>query len=101
MEAHALVARMGRDLPFPFVCLLVSGGHNLLLTAHGIGEYTLLGSTLDDAIGARVSLLLPYLTSSQDTIVLDGDDKPIAQTPPGMKLIRRRGWGCTSSWLWS
>lgn len=52
MEAHALVARMGRDLSFPFVCLLVSGGHNLLLTAHGVGEYTLLGSTFDDAIGA-------------------------------------------------
>lgn len=41
MEAHALVARLGaeRDVPFPFLCLLVSGGHNLLLLARGVGDY--------------------------------------------------------------
>ena len=37
---------------FPFVCLLVSGGHNLLLLVHGVGDYTLLGTTVDDAMGA-------------------------------------------------
>ena len=52
MEAHALVARAGRpDVAFPFLCLLVSGGHNLLVVAHGVGRYSMLGATLDDAVG--------------------------------------------------
>lgn len=36
---------------FPFLTLLVSGGHNLLLLAHSVGRYTQLGTTLDDALG--------------------------------------------------
>jgi tRNA A37 threonylcarbamoyltransferase TsaD len=52
MEAHALVARACAAVTFPFLCLLVSGGHNLLVVVHGVGRYTLLGSTLDDAVGA-------------------------------------------------
>ena len=51
MEAHALVARSAADVAFPFLCLLVSGGHNMLLVAHGVGDYTLMGSTLDDSVG--------------------------------------------------
>lgn len=53
MEAHALVARMGQqaDVPFPFLCLLVSGGHNLLVLVRGVGRYVQIGSTLDDALG--------------------------------------------------
>jgi hypothetical protein len=41
MEAHALVARMGNEdsIKFPFLCLLVSGGHNLLVLARGVGNY--------------------------------------------------------------
>lgn len=51
MEAHALVARVAADVQFPFLCMLVSGGHNMLLIAHQVGNYTLLGSTLDDSVG--------------------------------------------------
>ena len=51
MEAHALVARMGKDGQFPFLCMLVSGGHNMLLVAHAVGDYTLMGATLDDSVG--------------------------------------------------
>lgn len=51
MEAHALVARTATDVQFPFLCMLVSGGHNMLLIAHQVGNYTLLGSTLDDSVG--------------------------------------------------
>jgi tRNA A37 threonylcarbamoyltransferase TsaD len=55
MEAHALVARMAAGgpeaLPFPFLCLLVSGGHNLLVLVKGVGSYMQLGTTLDDALG--------------------------------------------------
>ncbi|XVF22731.1 hypothetical protein REPUB_Repub12eG0196100 [Reevesia pubescens] len=52
MEAHALVARLiEKDLQFPFLALLISGGHNLLVLAHDLGQYTQLGTTIDDAIG--------------------------------------------------
>ncbi|XP_077235496.1 glycoprotease 1 [Tasmannia lanceolata] len=52
MEAHALVARLTeRDLQFPFLALLISGGHNLLILAHDLGHYVQLGTTIDDAIG--------------------------------------------------
>ena len=58
MEAHALVARMaalrqGGRVEFPFLCLLVSGGHNLLLLVQGVGRYVQYGCTIDDALGAR------------------------------------------------
>lgn len=36
---------------FPFLCLLISGGHNQLLLVEGVGQYTQLGTTLDDALG--------------------------------------------------
>lgn len=78
MEAHALVARLGATafaaeaaavevaaagsgaassgsgggVEFPFLCLLISGGHNLLLLVEGVGQYSQLGTTLDDALGA-------------------------------------------------
>lgn len=54
MEAHALVARLAagtETVRFPFLALLVSGGHNQLILARGVGRYTILGSTLDDALG--------------------------------------------------
>lgn len=52
MEAHALVARLTeRELQFPFMALLISGGHNLLILAHELGQYIQLGTTVDDAIG--------------------------------------------------
>lgn len=40
-------------VPFPFLCLLVSGGHNLLVLVRGPGDYVQLGTTLDDALGRR------------------------------------------------
>ncbi|XP_062091616.1 probable tRNA N6-adenosine threonylcarbamoyltransferase, mitochondrial isoform X1 [Humulus lupulus] len=52
MEAHALVARLTeRDLQFPFMALLISGGHNLLILARDLGHYIQLGTSIDDAIG--------------------------------------------------
>lgn len=52
LEAHLLAAKL--DIPtleFPFVALLVSGGHTQLIEATALGEYYLLGDTLDDAVG--------------------------------------------------
>lgn len=51
LEAHALTARLTNKIEFPFVVLLVSGGHSQLLLAKSLGQYKLLGSTLDDAVG--------------------------------------------------
>ncbi len=51
LEGHALAVRMAEDIPFPFLLLLVSGGHCQLLDVRGPGEYRLLGQTKDDALG--------------------------------------------------
>ena len=52
LEAHLLSPLLARPAPaFPFVALLVSGGHTQLMHVAGIGAYELLGETLDDAAG--------------------------------------------------
>lgn len=52
LEAHVLAAKLETPaLEFPFIALLVSGGHTQLIAAHGLGDYQLLGDTLDDAVG--------------------------------------------------
>ncbi|MGH8666558.1 MAG: tRNA (adenosine(37)-N6)-threonylcarbamoyltransferase complex transferase subunit TsaD [Burkholderiales bacterium] len=52
LEAHLLSPLMSSAAPaFPFVALLVSGGHSQLMRVSGLGEYRLLGETLDDAAG--------------------------------------------------
>jgi N6-L-threonylcarbamoyladenine synthase len=66
MEGHLLAPLMGANPPpFPFVSLLVSGGHTQLIAAKGIGEYEILGESIDDAAGecfdkAAKMLGLPY-----------------------------------------
>ena len=51
LEAHALTARMTDGVAFPFLLLLVSGGHCQLLSVEGVGQYKRLGTTIDDALG--------------------------------------------------
>lgn len=51
LEGHALTPRLTGDVPFPYLLLLVSGGHTQLLAVEGVGKYQLLGSTMDDAVG--------------------------------------------------
>jgi N6-L-threonylcarbamoyladenine synthase len=51
LEGHALTARLTHELDFPYLLLLVSGGHCQLLACAGVGRYTRLGTTLDDAAG--------------------------------------------------
>lgn len=51
LEGHALTARLVADIPFPYLLLLVSGGHCQLLVAKGVGDYKRLGATIDDAVG--------------------------------------------------
>ena len=52
MEGHLLAPMLEKEPPaFPFVALLVSGGHTMLVNVEGIGRYQVLGDTLDDAAG--------------------------------------------------
>ena len=51
LEGHALTVRLTEDVPFPFLLLLVSGGHCQFLIVEDVGVYTYLGGTLDDALG--------------------------------------------------
>ncbi len=51
LEGHALTARLTDGLDFPYLLLLISGGHCQLLVAQGVGRYRRLGTTLDDALG--------------------------------------------------
>lgn len=66
MEGHLLAPMLEPDPPeFPFVCLLVSGGHTLLVRVDGIGSYRVIGESLDDAAGEAFDktakmLGLPY-----------------------------------------
>jgi N6-L-threonylcarbamoyladenine synthase len=65
LEAHALTACLTDGLGYPFLLLLVSGGHTQLLIVRDVGSYERLGTTLDDALGeafdkAAKLLGLPY-----------------------------------------
>jgi N6-L-threonylcarbamoyladenine synthase len=52
LEGHLLSPFLSADAPaFPFIALLVSGGHTQLMRVDGVGRYTLLGDTIDDAAG--------------------------------------------------
>ena len=51
LEGHALSPRLSEDIPFPYLLLLVSGGHCQFISVEGLGKYKRLGSTIDDAVG--------------------------------------------------
>ncbi|HEY0925562.1 tRNA (adenosine(37)-N6)-threonylcarbamoyltransferase complex transferase subunit TsaD [Brevundimonas sp.] len=51
LEGHAVSARLGQPVAYPFLLLLVSGGHCQLLEVRGVGDMTRLGTTIDDAAG--------------------------------------------------
>ncbi len=51
LEGHALTARLTDGLAFPYLMLLVSGGHTQLVLVRGVGEYERWGTTIDDALG--------------------------------------------------
>jgi len=51
LEGHALSPRLSAEVPFPYLLLLVSGGHCQLLAVEGVGRYRRLGTTIDDAVG--------------------------------------------------
>jgi len=95
MEGHLLAPMLESETPdFPFVCLLVSGGHTLLVRVDGIGQYRVLGESIDDAAGeafdktAKV-LGLPYPGGPHlAKLALEGDAQAIALPRP---MLNRPG----------
>ena len=51
LEGHALTARLLQDVQFPYLLLLISGGHTQFQVVEGVGKYHRLGTTIDDALG--------------------------------------------------
>ena len=91
MEGHLLAPMLEPEVPeFPFVCLLVSGGHTLLVRVDGVGQYRVLGESVDDAAGeafdktAKV-LGLPYPGGPHlATLALSGDANAVDLPRPMM-----------------
>ena len=96
LEGHALTARLTDGLDFPYLLLLVSGGHCQLLHVKGPGDYARLATTIDDAAGevlreADVILSLDWLDVA-GTIKLAGEVKAkVIQASLDYQL--HNGWG--------
>lgn len=95
MEAHLLAPFLEGDPPeFPFLALLVSGGHTLLVQVNAIGKYKLLGESVDDAAGEAFDktakiLGLPYPGGAAlSALAIHGDPKRFHFTRP---MINRPG----------
>jgi len=61
LEGHALTPRLTDGIAFPYLLLLVSGGHTQLLAVRGVGDYVRLGTTVDDAIGEAFDKVAKHL----------------------------------------
>ncbi|WP_341760631.1 tRNA (adenosine(37)-N6)-threonylcarbamoyltransferase complex transferase subunit TsaD [Candidatus Endowatersipora endosymbiont of Watersipora subatra] len=81
LEGHALTARLTHRLSFPYLLLLVSGGHTQILLIKDVGDYECLATTIDDALGEAFDktaklLSLPYPGGPQvEKVALHGDPK--------------------------
>jgi N6-L-threonylcarbamoyladenine synthase len=64
LEGHALTCRLTNHVKYPFLLLLVSGGHSQILIVKGVNEYIKLGSTLDDAVGEAFDKVAKMLNLS-------------------------------------
>ena len=87
LEGHLLSPFLSQDPPqFPFVALLVSGGHTQLMQVEGVGQYALLGETIDDAAGEAFDksaklLGLPYPGGPHLARLAEGGDAQAFKLP--------------------
>ena len=91
LEAHLMAPALDfDDISFPFISLLVSGGHSLIIDVKGLGDYTILGESQDDAVGEAFDkvgklLNLPYPGGPHiERIAKDGDPKKFNYPRPMM-----------------
>ncbi len=88
LEGHALTARLTDRLDFPYLLLLVSGGHTQIVLVSGVGRYERWGTTIDDALGEAFDktaklLSLPYPGGpSVERAAADGDSHRFAFPRP-------------------
>ena len=88
LEGHALTARLTDGLTFPYLMLLVSGGHTQLVLVRGVGDYVRWGTTIDDALGEAFDktaklLGLPYPGGpAVEVAALAGDPRRFAFPRP-------------------
>jgi N6-L-threonylcarbamoyladenine synthase len=88
LEAHALTARLTHKLAFPYLLLLMSGGHTQLVSVEDVGHYRKIGGTVDDAIGEAFDktakmLGLPYPGGPEvEQAARDGDPERFALPRP-------------------
>ncbi|PYE88924.1 tRNA (adenosine(37)-N6)-threonylcarbamoyltransferase complex transferase subunit TsaD [Phyllobacterium leguminum] len=88
LEGHALTARLTDNLAFPYLLLLVSGGHTQMILVRGLGQYERLGTTIDDALGEAFDktaklLGLPYPGGpAVERAALAGDPKRVTLPRP-------------------
>lgn len=88
LEGHALTARLTDQLDFPYLLLLVSGGHTQMVLVRGLGDYERLGTTIDDALGEAFDktaklLGLPYPGGpAVERMAKQGDAKRFALPRP-------------------
>ena len=95
LEAHILAAMINnKELQFPFLSLLVSGGHTQIIFAEKLGKYEILGETRDDAVGelldkAAKMIGIPYPGGREmSELAKDGDASKYEFTKP---MINRTG----------
>ncbi len=88
LEAHALTARLTDGVAFPYLLLLVSGGHCQLLAVEGVRKFRLYGTTIDDAVGEAFDktaklLGLPYPGGPRiEALAREGNPKRYALPRP-------------------
>lgn len=88
IEGHALAIQLEREVPYPFVSLIVSGGHTHLYRVDGVGRYRTLGRTLDDAAGEAYDKVAKLLGLGYpggaivDRLAAQGDDQAIVFPRP-------------------
>jgi N6-L-threonylcarbamoyladenine synthase len=90
LEGHALTARLTGGVSFPYLLLLVSGGHSQLLVVEGVGRYRRLGTTIDDAVGEAFDKVAKLLDlgfpggPAVEKIAREGDPKRFSLPRPLM-----------------
>ena len=89
LEGHALSPRLANaDLAFPYLLLLVSGGHCQILAVEGVGQYRRLATTIDDALGEAFDKTAKILGlgypggPAVEKLALQGDDKAVPLPRP-------------------
>lgn len=103
MEGHLLAPMLEDEAPaFPFLALLVSGGHTMLIAVRALGDYRLLGTTLDDAVGEAFDKTAKLLGLGYPggpalaALAEQGDDQAFAFPRP---MLRKPGFDFSFSGL--